>query len=151
MSSDLVIARASASDLGTLKSWLVAAKLPVEDLSASHMPDFLIAKLDDKAVGMIGLEQFDEVGLLRSLVVEPSARSHGAGRVLVAALEERATDAGVSELWLLTIDADAYFARLGFETMDRGVAPAAIQMTDEFSVLCPGDATLMRKILLERS
>ncbi len=129
---------------------LDAAGLPLEDLTAAHMRNFLIATAGNAAVGMIGLEQFNDIGLLRSLVVEPSSRRHGAGRALVAALEKQATSAGVRELWLLTIDADEYFARLGFETMSRDAAPAAIQMTEEFSSLCPGDAVLMRKKLLER-
>ena len=151
MSAALKITQGSESDLATLKSWLAVAGLPLEDLTAAHMRNFLIAVASDTAVGMIGLEQFNDVGLLRSLVVEPSVRRRGAGRALVAALETQATSAGVRELWLLTIDADDYFARLGFEIMDRDAAPATIQMTDEFSNLCPGDATLMRKNLLERS
>jgi len=109
------------------------------------MRNFLIATADDSAVGMIGLEQFEDVGLLRSLVVDPTSRRQGTGKALVAALEMRATAAGVTELWLLTIDAAGYFAGLGFETMARDAAPDAIQMTDEFSSLCPGDAVLMRK------
>ncbi len=150
MSAALEIASGSERDLPILKSWLAAAGLPVEDLTAAHMRDFLIATAGGIAVGVIGLEQFDDVGLLRSLVVEPTSRRHGTGKALVAALEKRATAVGVTELWLLTIDADGYFARLGFEIMDRGAAPATIQSTDEFSRLCPGDAVLMRKYLLER-
>ena len=150
MTPALEITQSSESDLATLKSWLAAAGLPLEDLSATHMRNFLLATAGDTAVGMIGLELYNDIGLLRSLVVEPSSRRHGAGRALVAALETKATSAGVRELWLLTIDADDYFARLGFETMDRDAAPATIQETDEFSSLCPGDAVLMRKKLLER-
>jgi len=151
MTAELQIAPGAESDLENLKTWLAAAGLPLEDLTAAHMRNFLIATAGDTAVGMIGLEQFDDIGLLRSLVVEPSSRRHGAGQALVRALEEHSTSAGITELWLLTIDADEYFARLGFEAMSRDAAPASIQMTDEFSRLCPGDAILMRKYLLERS
>jgi len=150
MTPALEITQSSESDLAILKSWLAAAGLPLEDLSATHMRNFLLATVGDTAVGMIGLELYNDIGLLRSLVVEPSSRRQGAGRALVAALERKATSAGVRELWLLTIDADDYFARLGFETMDRDAAPATIQETDEFSSLCPGDAVLMRKKLLAR-
>ena len=58
-----------------------------------------------------------------------------------------AVDSNMAELWLLTIDADAWFARLGYEAQQRELAPAEIRETDEFSKLCPGDAVLMRKIL----
>jgi len=145
VSSVLEIAQGSEPDLATLTSLLAAAGLPVQDLAAARMRNFLIATADDSAVGMIGLEQFKDVGLLRSLVVDPTSRRQGTGKALVAALEKRATAAGVTELWLLTIDAAGYFAGLGFETMARDAAPDAIQMTDEFSSLCPGDAVLMRK------
>ena len=151
MSNAIQISQGAASDLGILKSWLSAAGLPIEDLTVAHMRNFLIATTNDTLVGVIGLEQFEDVGLLRSLVVDPSARSEGVGRQLVTALEEKAKDDGVAELWLLTIDADVYFARLNYEIMSRDAAPAAIQATNEFSSLCPGDAVLMRKKLLERS
>jgi hypothetical protein len=48
----------------------------------------------------------------------------------------------------LTIDAEKFFARLGYRTMARSDAPAAIQSTDEFSSLCPGSAVLMQKRLV---
>jgi len=55
---------------------------------------------------------------------------------------------GVDELWLLTIDADAFFVSLGYETRERSEAPEAIRNTEEFSGLCPEDAVLMSKQLL---
>ena len=111
------------------------------------MQNFLVALADESPVGMIGIEKFGDVGLLRSLVVDPSARSGGIGARLVAALESMAAERGIAELWLLTIDADAYFSRLGYSVTDRSRAPDVIRRTHEFSSLCPGDATLMRKSL----
>ena len=66
---------------------------------------------------------------------------------LVAALEESALSHGVSELWLLTIDADQWFARHGFKVASRQEAPDSIAHTREFAELCPDDAVLMRKDL----
>jgi len=145
--SELRIRSANASDLEVARSWLADAGLPTEDLTPDHMQSFLVALVDDKPVGMIGLEQLGEAGLLRSLVVDTNLRSGGIGRRLVAALEAKAAACGVARLWLLTIDADRYFARLGFEAVARSEAPNAIQRTAEFADLCPGDAVLMRKKL----
>ena len=78
-------------------------------------------------------------------MVDPSVRSGGIGRRLVAALESKATGLGITELWLLTIDADPYFSRLEYVVMDRTAAPDVIRDTAEFSSLCPGDAVLMQK------
>jgi amino-acid N-acetyltransferase len=136
-----------AADLAIVQTWLVDAGLPIADLTPDHMNDFLVAVVDAGPAGIIGLEQFDEVGLLRSLVIDPAARRGGIGRQLVAALEAHALANGVAELWLLTIDAEAYFQKLGYEIMERDSAPEVIRETDEFSSLCPGDAVLMRKVL----
>lgn len=138
---------ATALDMDTVQSWLADADLPVADLTADHMQNFLVAEAHDMPVGMIGLEQFADVGLLRSLVVDASFRSAGTGALLVAALEARASELGVTELWLLTIDADQYFSRLAYEVIDRAEAAAPIRNTKEFSSLCPDDAVLMRKYL----
>jgi N-acetylglutamate synthase-like GNAT family acetyltransferase len=135
------------ADLATVQAWLVDAGLPVADLTPDHMNDFLVAVVDAGPAGMIGLEQIDEVGLLRSLVIDPAVRRGGIGRQLVAALEAHALASGIAELWLLTIDAEAYFLKLGYEVMERDRAPAVIRATREFSSLCPGDAVLMQKVL----
>jgi amino-acid N-acetyltransferase len=111
------------------------------------MQDFLVAAAEGAPVGMIGLEQFGGVGLLRSLVVNPSAQNGGIGRRLVDALELQALELGIKDLWLLTIDANSYFLKLGYDVMDRTDAPDVIRGTAEFSGLCPGDAVLMRKCL----
>jgi len=138
---------AMTSDLSAAERWLSQAGLPTEDLTPEHMQRFLIAAVDDAPVGMVGLEAFDSIGLLRSLVVDASGRGRGVGEQLVAALEHMAAASGIDELWLLTIDADSYFANRGYQQRARHEAPESIQNTQEFSDLCPGDAVLMSKNL----
>lgn len=147
MSRDVEIRQAVTTDLDVAQAWLSDAGLPTSDLTPEHMKRFLVAVADGRRVGMIGLEQFGSVGLLRSLVVDPSVHGCGIGGRLVGALESRASGLGITELWLLTIDADLYFLRLGYLEMERNAAPDSIQGTAEFSILCPGDAVLMRKSL----
>ena len=136
-----------ASDLPTAIAWLDGAGLPTEDLTEAHMETFLLARLGDTPVGMIGLESYAECGLLRSLYVDAAQRGSGVGAHLVSALEAKAAGSGVGAIWLLTIDADAFFTRHGYEVMQRDAAPASIQSSVEFSSLCPGDAVLMQKKL----
>ena len=145
--NNLSTRQATASDLIMARSWLSGAGLPIEDLTVDHMQNFLLALAGEAPVGMIGIEKFGKVGLLRSLVVDPSARRRGIGALLVAALESMAAKLGIRELWLLTIDADPYFSRLGYSVTDRSHVPDVIRRTSEFSSLCPGDAVLMRKCL----
>ena len=111
------------------------------------MADFLVASSGGTLVGTIGVEAFSHFGLLRSLVVDPESRAAGLGRLLVTELEARARQSGLTELWLLTIDADRYFMALDYTARERSEAPPAIRDTAEFSRLCPGTAILMRKSL----
>ena len=132
-------------DLEQVVALLAAADLPTADLTPAHLA--LVADDDGIISGAVGIEHYGEVALLRSLVVAPGARGTGVGRRLVDALEANARGAGVLELWLLTIDADPFFARLGYGVERRDAAPPAIRATEEFSSLCPGNAVLMRKAL----
>lgn len=111
------------------------------------MGAFLFAFRDARQVGMIGLESYGDCGLLRSLYVDDASRGLGLGSKLLAALEAKAAGDALHELWLLTIDADPFFARHDYQVMQRSDAPVAIQDSAEFSSLCPGDAVLMRKRL----
>jgi amino-acid N-acetyltransferase len=141
------IRQATTADFETITGWLAAARLPVADLSIDDMNNFLLAETGGTPVGTIGLEPFDGIGLLRSLVVVPHSQGGGAGRRLVAALEAGAVQRGLRELWLLTTDADAYFTKLGYATVSRDDTPDSIRQTTEFSKLCPADAVVMRKVV----
>lgn len=141
----LTIRHACDADYPVVRELLSNADLPVEDFVPAQL--VFVAEAGGRPVGGIGLEALGDVGLLRSLVVARQVRSSGLGRQLVAALEDEARSRGIRELWLLTIDADAYFGGLGYEVRQRDDAPAAIRGTAEFSGLCPGTAVLMSKNL----
>jgi len=141
----LAIRPASAADLAVTIKTLEKAGLPVADLCAERLA--FVAEKNDLFQGVIGQESFGSVALLRSLVVSADARGAGIGPALVTALEIASLADGVRELWLLTIDADRFFAKLGYVIRDRVDAPETIRNTEEFSGLCCGDAVLMSKKL----
>ena len=95
------------------------------------------------AFGYGGLEGEGADQLLRSLIIYPTTRAQGMGRALVRLLEARAREEGAQRLWLLTNDAEKYFRRLGYKTVDRAQAPKAITRTKQFAALCPASAKLM--------
>ena len=141
----LAIRPANAADLAASIDLLKKAGLPVADVSADRLA--FVAEKNDVFQGVIGVESFGKIGLLRSLVVSADARGGGVGPALVTALEVACLANAVEELWLLTIDADRFFEKRGFAARDRADAPDAIRSTAEFQGLCPQDAVLMSKIL----
>ena len=145
--ADIAIRPARPADFAAAAGLLRAAGLPVTDLSADRLGDFLVATSGNATVGLIGLEAHADVGLLRSLVSRPDVRELGLGRRLVAEIEALARGRGIMELWLLTIDAQGYFEKRGYTVKERAAAPDAIRGTAEFTTLCPGDAVLMMKPL----
>ncbi len=138
---------ARAADWNDVSKLLGDAGLPTDDLGPELLEHFLIAELGDEIVGLVGLETYDSKGLLRSLVITSRSRSTGLGKKLVSALEAAAQAAGIKDLWLLTIDAEGYFATLGYIIVARDAVPEAIRLSDEFAELCPDSAHLMMKDL----
>ena len=142
-----ILRQATAEDWTAVRQLLSESGLPTEDLGPQKLDGFLVAEDDGVLAGLIGLEIFDTTGLLRSLVVAKAARKGGLGGKLVGALESAAQTAGITELWLLTIDAEKFFERQGFTIVARDTAPASVRATEEFSDLCPDSAYLMMKTL----
>jgi len=119
--------------------------LPHTDLNESSFQDFLGCGSKDKPDGIIGLEQYGEDGLLRSLAITASARNKGCAKGLVLELEALAESRGIRHLYLLTNTAEDFFLQLGYRIVERQRVSDAIKNTQEFSALCPWDTTLMRK------
>jgi amino-acid N-acetyltransferase len=150
LNSDLgmpTVRRSRASDWSDVRQLLISAELPIDDLQPRMLEHFLLAESADEIVGLIGLQIHETIGLLRSLVVSTGARRSGLGGKLVDALELAAQAAGITELWLLTIDAEKFFERQGFDIVTRDEAPDSIRQSEEFADLCPGSAYLMMKKL----
>ncbi|MEO0436178.1 MAG: arsenic resistance N-acetyltransferase ArsN2 [Pseudomonadota bacterium] len=105
------------------------------------------ARYNDELQGLVGLEYYGDVALLRSLVVRRELRCSGSGRSLVLFAEQQALRSGAQALYLLTTTAADYFTRLGFSTLPRDEAPAAIAASQQFSDLCPSSASFMTKAL----
>ena len=105
---------ATEGDLSAIQAWLADCRLPtdgIERLTANC----IVAKADAKLVGTIALEPCGASALLRSLAVAPEYRVRSLGRNLCARMISHARMLGVERLYLLTTDAEQYFAALGFQ------------------------------------
>jgi amino-acid N-acetyltransferase len=134
-------------DLSTVKQLLSESSLPIEDLTAQHLQHFFGCGSGLELEGLVGLEIYGKVALLRSLVVASSRRGSGAGSALVDHAERHARDQGVQSLYLLTTTAEKFFLRRGYARIPRDKAPAAIKDTKEFAGICPMSSTFMVKKL----
>lgn len=126
---------------------LAECDLPTSDLESCYFDNFLGCGTAEDTKGIVGLEIFGPVALLRSLAVAEEARGLGCGEALVTEAENYAKDKGARELYLLTTTAESFFARLGYSHTERNTAPESIRRTNEFSALCPDNAAFMVKKL----
>jgi amino-acid N-acetyltransferase len=144
-SQQVVIDRAHTQDLAAICVLLDSASLPRADLTEESLQQFLVAHRGNHIVGVVGLECYEDVALLRSLAVAKEHTGSGIGKQLVAAAEKLAMKLEIQSLYLLTTTADRFFAGLGFRRLQRELAPLPIRNTSQFSSLCPATAVLMAK------
>ena len=75
--------RAETINLNTeVEALLADAQLPVADLSSSRSLSLLGFRGRGRLVGVVGVELYGSVGMLRSLVVAPAHRNTGLGMTL---------------------------------------------------------------------
>lgn len=126
-------------DLAAIRARLAAAGLPTAVLTAAPQADFWGCAAGKDLAGVIGLETYGSVALLRSLAVALAWEGRGLGSALLAYAEQAARQRGVQTLYLLTAAA-AFFTRRGYIRIPREAAPPALRHTAEFAALCPASA-----------
>jgi len=130
-----------------VKRLLNESQLTDSDLTPEHLQHFFGLGTKEEPEGVVGLELFGTVALLRSLAVVTSRRKTGLGSILVAHVEDYARNKGIKSLYLLTNTAESFFKHRGYERTARDDAPAAIRQTKEFSEICPVSSVFMVKHL----
>lgn len=135
------IRAARIGDLPEIERLLAAAGLPLDGVREAFQTGF-VAEHNGRIVGAAALECYDDGALLRSVVVEASARGTGVGRRLTATAVERARTLKLPAVYLLTTTAAAFFPRLGFEMTTREAVPPSIRRSIEFQSACPSSANV---------
>ncbi|BFM51311.1 arsenic resistance N-acetyltransferase ArsN2 [Marinomonas sp. THO17] len=132
-----------------VEALLIQHGLPYEDLSGATQVTLFGIKEGEDLVAMIGVEAYQEEGLIRSLAVNKAHQGSALGRALVQHAENWANNEGIKALYLLTTTAKEYFSLLGYQVISRQEAPTSIGNTEQFSSLCPASASFMKKALIE--
>lgn len=148
MGNEINIGGFSTYDKKKVLDLLNKAELPIKDLTYEKMKNFMIARdKDGSIIGVVGVEMYQESGLLRSLVVHPSYRGTGLGSLLTRKIESFAWHNGVKILYLLTMTAADFFPKIGYEVTQRDNVPESIRKTEEFNNVCPVSAVCLFKVL----
>ncbi len=99
------------------------------DLLAKGDPEAaFVANIDGTHAGSVLLVRrelsidLDHTPWLAGLVVAPGMRRRGIGAALVRAIETHAFEQGFDALYLYTHDADAFYERLGWDTLEEFTA-----------------------------
>ncbi|MGH8319395.1 MAG: arsenic resistance N-acetyltransferase ArsN2 [Steroidobacteraceae bacterium] len=129
---------------------LAAVGLPSSDLTEPQLEHFLFSGPRNAPTGLVGLELYDSVALLRSLAVAPNAQRSGLGTTLLEQAEGYAYAHGVRSLYLLTTTAQRFFESRGYRLTSRESCPASIRSTSEFVTLCPASSALLVKTWLRK-
>lgn len=137
---------ATHDDLAAVRQLLSASGLPLDGVE-ENFDDFIVAEENDGIAGVIGLERYGPAALLRSAAVSPESRSSGVGDRLVREVLDRASAAGVHEIYLMTTTAEGYFPRFGFTRSTRAQVPEAVRASREFQGACPDTAVVMKHVL----
>ncbi|MGO4330938.1 arsenic resistance N-acetyltransferase ArsN2 [Cupriavidus sp. 2TAF22] len=137
---------ATEKDREEVEDLLRACALPLEGV-ACHIGNFLVVRDNAGLLGCAGVENYGHVAVLRSVAVAQRARSAGLGELLVAAMLAEARTRGAQSVVLQTTTAAAYFARLGFEQVERACMPPELQDAISLREAGPAPATVMQAAL----
>lgn len=137
---------ATVSDLPAIERLLTSASLPIAGVRDA-LCRFVVAESEGELVGVVGMEECCDYGLLRSTAVAPEWRSRGVGRQLVERAIADAEARGTRALYLLTTTAEHYFPSFGFVKTTRDAVPEEVRASVEFRSACPASATVMTRSL----
>jgi amino-acid N-acetyltransferase len=141
----IVIAKAEPNLLQDVEALLKSVNLPIEEVK-ENFDNFFVVKKKDLIIGCAGVEIYENVGLLRSVAIEPSSQKKGIGKKLVKRLEDFVIENNIKRLYLLTESAEHFFHRLHYQKIPRDSTDSHIKESLEFTTLCPS-ATVMVKEL----
>jgi amino-acid N-acetyltransferase len=143
---DIIFRPAIDNEYDYISKFLISNALPVEDLVQSKVKIFA-GFLNRQIIATIGIEKYNNYGLLRSFAVDPEYRNQRIGDKLLKFIFEFCKTENINHLYLLTTSAVDYFSKYGFIETSRTEAPDLIKNTREFKTICPMSARFMSKSL----
>ena len=121
---------------------LQSYRLPSEDCY-EHIEHFVGVFFGRNLVAVGGFEHLGKVGLLRSVAVAVDHQGQSLATRIVKRLQQKASNQGITALYLLIESAERYFLAHGYETLNRNQLPVEITDTRQFQSLCAATAKAM--------
>ena len=123
----MVIRPATTSDIRAIRDLIeplvVSRVLLGKELVMLYeaVQEFMVAVKDGEVVGCGALHVFwENLGEVRTLAVAKRDKGQGIGSALLAALEQKASNLGLSQLFCLTFEVD-FFSHHGFQPVDEPI------------------------------
>jgi len=92
----------------------------------TNLQTFLVAEFDGQVIGCCALEViWSDLAEIKSLAVDESHQSKGAGAMLVNAAVEQARQLGVPKVFGLTLKPE-FFSKLGFHVANKDSLPMKV-------------------------
>jgi amino-acid N-acetyltransferase len=92
----------------------------------TNLQTFLVAELDGQVIGCCAIEViWSDLAEIKSLAVDESHQSKGAGAMLVNAAVEQARRLGVPKVFGLTLKPE-FFSKLGFQVANKDSLPMKV-------------------------
>jgi amino-acid N-acetyltransferase len=133
---------AGEMDYGQIKNLLQSVDLPLDGVS-QNINNYLMLLEGRQLIGTVGLEIYEKKALLRSLAVATAQQGNGYGQKLCHSIIDRARKLNITELYLLTENAEGFFASHGFKIISREMVDRNVKSSVEFQSVCPESATCM--------
>ena len=111
--SETTFRPATLADVPRMAQLIAAAELPPIFIE-EFIDGFLAADVAGQVGACGGVEIYDDCAVIRSVVVDPSARGQGLGGELAERLIVLARTRGAGDVYLFTMDAWEFWKRCGF-------------------------------------
>ncbi len=125
---------ARAEDISRMEALITGEHLPAYGLD-EFLETFFVLADGEQVVGCAGLEVYGQAALLRSVVVAPERRRRDEGRLLVEAAFAEARRRGVARVYLFTMNAGAFFGRLGFREVRPEEFEEAVRASRQYEAV----------------
>lgn len=136
------ITNATHEDMRVIMPMLENASLPLAGVSAAG-ENFFVARQAGNILGGVAMESYGANVLLRSLVVTPNHQRRGVGVELVTFFLERARSLQKGRVYLMTLGAQPFFRKLGFQEIPTELMPDELHASEEFSGCASAGASTM--------